>query len=103
MCGHNLAFTALLKAASVLKSPNRGPILCVTTEYFEIFCMCCHRLSKLRLSSWIIVDVYSTDLETEIRQEARHSENKDTCSSSRRSAVEGALLKERRNREYTEL
>ena len=48
------------------------------------------------------MDVYSTDLETEIRQEARHSENKDTCSSSRRSAVEGALLKERRNREYTE-
>ena len=59
MCGPNLAFTALLKAAPVLKflgaaSPTRGCILCVTTEYLETFCMCCLRLAKLRLSSWII-------------------------------------------------
>ena len=26
------------------------------TEYFEIFCMSSHKLSKLRLSSWRIVD-----------------------------------------------
>ena len=64
--------------------------------------MCYHRLSELRLSSWIIVDVYYMNLETEIRQEARHTESKNTCSSSRRSAVEGAILKQRRNREYTE-
>jgi len=66
--------------------------------------MCCYirRLSKLRWSSWIIVGVYSMDLETEIRQEARHRENQDTSSSSRRSTVERALLKEHRNREYTE-
>ena len=73
MCGPNLAFTALLKAAPVWKclraaSPGRG----LTTVYLEIFCMCCHRLFKLRWSSRIIVDVYSTGSETEIRQEAHH-------------------------------
>ena len=71
MCGPNLAFTTLLTATSVLKclraaSPGRG----LTTVYLKIFRMCCHRLFKLRWSSWIIMDVYSTDLETEIRQEA---------------------------------
>ena len=71
MCEPNLVFTVLLKATPVLKclraaSPGRG----LTTVYLEIIRMCCHRLFKLRWSCWIIMDVYSTGLETEIRQKA---------------------------------